>query len=533
MSSSTNRLLALAACTSDKTGDVTYSACATWCKPEAKQYHCQYCKCDFCDFCQHRGVLPAAPNRAPAIICPVAIFSSVLRLTACGNELLRSDNRHPVLLAGVNFFLEWMLHSHPDYSVVVHPDVSVSDDIRLLRRHVPSANLVRFVGVLWKDALPERASVDGLECSNGDASTGFLDKKCLESMDSFVAAATNAGLWVIITARAKYAAGWGYPTQPDAFHDAVIREQFLQMWHFLSQRYRSYDRIAGYEIMSEPRTKIVPQKVVMELMQAGCDVVHRNDINALCVVGPAPYYKAWNFDEGILLNRPNVLYTMDFFVPESYVMSDSSKSNVTFPGDFVCNDVYDTWWDQYCAQPKEWVHVDENWLRLTMRQVAARMRSEHAIPVYVNQWGVKGEVLPSRGRLKYASCLLSEMLRLNISNSYWIWRSQHKPGRSLDLPVWGFELLHTNGVEVGFDDDMLALLHAGFASSPAIPPPTHHDVPVRDVMLATVANSNIQPVECHGWCIDGSIREGEVSVCKSSKCWLCKFCKNHLQKNVQ
>ena len=134
-------------------------------------------------------------------------------------------------------------------------------------------------------AQPDRASVDGLECSEGDASTGFLKPRCLEAMDSFVAEATGAGLWVILTARAKYVAGWGYPAVPDAFHDAEQREQFLQMWHFLSMRYRGYDRIAGYEILSEPRTKIVPQKAVMELMRAGCDVVHRNDPNALCVVG--------------------------------------------------------------------------------------------------------------------------------------------------------------------------------------------------------------------------------------------------------
>ena len=37
------------------------------------------------------------------------------------------------------------------------------------------------------------------------------------------------------------------------------------------------------------------------------------------------------------------MYTLDFFVPEPYVMSDSSKSDATFPGEFACRDVYDTW----------------------------------------------------------------------------------------------------------------------------------------------------------------------------------------------
>ena len=183
------RVLALAVCTSDRTGDSTHSSCASWCKVDNRQYHCSFCKCDFCPFCSHRGVLPVAPKRAPDVICPTAVPNSALRLIACGNELRQTDNGQPVLLAGINFFLEWMLHSHPDYHPAAHPDVSSgtsSNDLREMRARVPAANMVRFVGVLWKDSLPERASVDGMECSNDDASTGFLDPRCLAKMDAFV-----------------------------------------------------------------------------------------------------------------------------------------------------------------------------------------------------------------------------------------------------------------------------------------------------------------------------------------------------------
>ena len=41
-------------------------------------------------------------------------------------------------------------------------------------------------------------------------------------------------------------------------------------------------------------------------MRDGCDAVHAHDPRALCVVGPAPYYKVFNFDERILLDRENV-----------------------------------------------------------------------------------------------------------------------------------------------------------------------------------------------------------------------------------
>ena len=59
-------------------------------------------------------------------------------------------------------------------------------------------------------------------------------------------------------------------------------------WRFLAARYRHLDRVAGYEIMSEPRTKMVAQRDVLAFMREGCEAVAEADPRALCVVGPAP-----------------------------------------------------------------------------------------------------------------------------------------------------------------------------------------------------------------------------------------------------
>ena len=154
-----------------------------------------------------------------------------------------------------------------------------------------------------------------MECGTEDEATGFLSAACLDAMDRLIRQATERGLWVIIAARAKYAAGWDWPAQPDVFHDASLRRKYYAMWSFVAARYSAWARVAGYEIMSEPRTKVVPQAEVMEFMQGGCDAVHAHDPRALCVVGPAPYYKAWELSDALLLPRRNVLYTFDFFVP--------------------------------------------------------------------------------------------------------------------------------------------------------------------------------------------------------------------------
>ena len=206
------------------------------------------------------------------------------------------------MLQGVNTYLEW----YKDYYGALDGGSSALD-VPHLRRALPAANCVRFVGLLWKDSI--KAS-DGLECFVNDASKGYLEDECVRYIDAMVKQATDAGLWVILAARAKYAAGW---SGPDVWHSATMRRQMLAMWSFVARRYKDIDRIAGYEIMSEPRTKTVAQARERDFMREGCEAVHAADPGALCVVGPRQYYKLWELNDDVL--RPpdsSTLYTFDF-----------------------------------------------------------------------------------------------------------------------------------------------------------------------------------------------------------------------------
>ena len=298
-----------------------------------------------------------------------------LRLTACGPDLYSSDGHpEPILLNGVNMYLEWRMP--PLY------DAKAIGDVESVRAHLPGANLIRFVGVLWKDSIKES---DGLECSTSDVNSGYLRTDCLRAMDTMMEQATEAGLWVILAARAKYAAGYTWPEQPDVWHDTELRTKMLKMWTFLAARYRHLDRVAGYEIMSEPRTKVVSQEYVMEFLQEGCDAIAKGDPRGLCVVGPAPYYKVWNFNEAVLLHRRNILYTFDFFIPWALVTTDSSKSDTSYPSRMRCASVYDTWWTNFCSSPEEMVMIDDTWLTAIIDDIPGRMRREYGVPVYCNQ----------------------------------------------------------------------------------------------------------------------------------------------------
>ena len=249
-----------------------------------------------------------------------------LRLSALCTQLF-DDHDQPVVLQGVNMYLEWYRNG---YGASLDSGSSALD-VPHLRRSLPAANAVRFVGLLWHDSV--KAS-DGLECSTADASKGHLDPICLQYIDALIQQCVDAGLWVIIAARAKYAAGW---SGPDVWSDHTLRRQMIVMWRFIAERYKHTPRIAGYEIMSEPRNKNIGQSAVTQFMREGCEAIHAADPRSLCVVGPRPYYKLWELSDQVLQPAgSNTLYTFDFFVPKNFVMSDSSKSGARFPSSWRC-----------------------------------------------------------------------------------------------------------------------------------------------------------------------------------------------------
>ncbi len=286
------------------------------------------------------------------------------RLTVQSTQLL-DDAGRPVLLQGVNMYFEWYRSS---YAAVRAGSAAL--DVPHLRRALPAANLVRFVGLLWKDSIKPS---DGMECSTDDAAQGYLDPECMRYVDALIRQATEAGFWVILAARAKYAAGWDTRAAPDVFHDAALRRKWEVMWQWVATRYKGTERIAGYEVMSEPRTKVVPQWQVRDAMRGACEAVHRADPRALCVVGPRPFYKLWELtDEVLQTSSRQTLYTFDFFVPKDFVMSDTLRQReqycshgegcygAAFPGTYPCSKVYDTWWrgQRGCSSSGAMVQVD-------------------------------------------------------------------------------------------------------------------------------------------------------------------------------
>ena len=332
-----------------------------------------------------------------------------------------------------------------------------------------------------------------MECSTDDEASGYLHHGCWTYIRAAIEQMTNAGLWVVVTARVKYAAGYTWPNDPDVFHDDELKRRFYVMWRWVARQLNDVDNIAGYEIMSEPRTRSVSQRDVMAVMAGGCDAVYEEDPLALCIVGPAPYYKMWTLEDDIDSmalpgrDRDNIVYTFDFFVPKAFVMSNTGSAvakgeePASFPDEYRCKDVYDTWWRGRCDGWDDYITIDVAWLRQVM-QIPVRLRERVRAPVFCNQWGVKDEVWQTNGRLTYANALLDIFATNGIHSTYWTWRSYAKGDRDVREPEWGFELVHNPGsasgqaerIEVG----MTNTLQNGFAKINRYPIPRCIDDPM-------------------------------------------------------
>jgi hypothetical protein len=148
----------MSACTSTQPHDAHEAGCTSWCAAAQAKVHCTWCKCKACAFCPGSAALALIadaklPPRYNCVRTPPPATPGPLRLTACGPDLYASDgSAMPVLLRGVNMYLEWRIGG-------IYEDKAATD-VPTLRAKLPGANLVRFVGVLWKDSIKE---TDGLE----------------------------------------------------------------------------------------------------------------------------------------------------------------------------------------------------------------------------------------------------------------------------------------------------------------------------------------------------------------------------------
>lgn len=291
----------------------------------------------------------------------------------------------------------------------------VSAEDRAVSDILPGTNLARLVMVHWLD---DETTKSGTDCYASDRpSDGYLSQKCLDQFDEIVQWATgDAGMWAIITARAALAGGDGGQGST-VFTNDTLRSQMIAMWGSLARRYKGTDGIAGYEVMSEPRT-MADKSVVHAFHQDACGAVWAEDPDAACIIGPAKFYNRGMYSDDYFLEG-KVIYAANFFEPKYWVGGDNK--DLAYGGQAKCGDV--TTASLYCPQGEDaMITLDKAWLQQQLDGVS-EFSEKHQVPMWIDQWGVHGDAGGGDAAQKqYLIDVLDVFDSKNLHWAYWVWR---------------------------------------------------------------------------------------------------------------
>ena len=347
------------------------------------------------------------------------------RLAIRGSNITLPDGK-PAHLRGFNLLFQLD-------TMYAYPRV---DTDGLLKRLLPGANIVRLVMLHWDDRPTEDAGPNNEnDCSEvqrgNDGHT--IRVRCLEQFDDVLRWTARQGLWAIITARASIAAG-----EPDdhgelgdtLFTDRSLRARFTKTWTTIADRYKSFEMIAGYEILSEPRVQPnqVPIEQVREFYEELITSVQRVDARTPIFVGPAPFYSRANLNGIHMPSKHNIIYNFNFFVPRPYVQQ--IDTSLSYPGNMKCCDLHDKDHRKCCpnaAHNADLSHmpccatpilVDKKAIEEELLE-AVTFGKTNGVPVLMDQWGV---MRGAAGRVGYLRDMLSLLEKHRVHNTYWQWR---------------------------------------------------------------------------------------------------------------
>eukprot|EP01084_Bolivina_argentea_P280688 480066_1 len=339
------------------------------------------------------------------------LSASGSRLTTKGSNILW-PNKTVAYLQGFNMLWDQRF------------DITENDP-SLMKSLLPKANIARLVMVHWADGNRTNPMTNKpyIDCKNNNASSGYLKQQCINEFDKRLNLMKQNNIWSIVTFRGEDAAGGGYPSQSDVFHNKTERKQFISMWKFLTQRYINQDMIAAFEIMSEPRTNL-PLTDVVNLYEETCYEIQKIDPNMICLIGPSEYYNICNLNATMIINSTQVIYTFDFFVPYDYVNAIKVNNEIiTYPGIMPCCQIApkSPCVPDWCSKSEcnKNVTINKEWISKALN-VGIKLRETNNIPILINQCRLHYN---TPNRLSYVNDIVSLMQQKNIHWTYWQWRN--------------------------------------------------------------------------------------------------------------
>lgn len=326
----------------------------------------------------------AAPKRKRQKPEQTESSNQAIRLRVNGSQILTPEGT-PIELKGINW--GWWGTAKPE---------DAQETARM------GANVVR---------MPFRWYFEGEKSDIRDSNApGNISPQGLALLDQYIDWCAKQKLWVILFAGSDEGAGGNpenYWTNPE------LKQEFLETWAFLAQRYKDKPYIAAYELLSEPHPKKpATSKDIRNFYQEVIAVIRQYDPNTPLIVGPNDHYDINQLEDAYIKKEKNLIYTFNFYLPTEYVKTQKRKEQglplVTYPGTFQDKQ------GQTIVLNKEYL--------IRILQPALNFRDQYNVPVFVNQVGVRSE---APGQLQYMTDVLDIFYKYKIPFTYWTYRTRH------------------------------------------------------------------------------------------------------------
>lgn len=325
--------------------------------------------------------LGLAPGRAASPPAP----AGAERLTVAGEQLLGPDGK-PVWLRGFNWG-RW--------------GTAMPEDGR--------GNAERGATVV---RIPFRWYFNGPKADiRSSGAPGHFDPGGLKHLDEQIRWATDAGLWVVLFAGSDK--GAGDSREANYWNNPALRQEFMEAWAFIVQRYKDTPRIAAYELLSEPHPK--KPATTADLRRLYEDLianVRRYDSRTPLVIGADDHYDI-NQLQGVYTRVDDkLIYAANFYLPTEYCKpwrrQNAMAAPNAYPGHYV---------DRHGVTRR----LDKDALAVLLKP-ALDFRARNRVPVFIDQVGCFGS---APGVLDYTRDVLGLFKANQLHYAFWTYRNFH------------------------------------------------------------------------------------------------------------
>jgi hypothetical protein len=250
-------------------------------------------------------------------------------------------------------------------------------------------------------------SGEGADIRQSDA-PGHLSPQGLAALDDMVRQATDAGLWVVLFAGSDLGAG---DADRNFWTDDALRQEFIETWAFLVQRYHQTPRIAAYELLSEPHPKRPASSAdLRRFYEELIAVVRLHDADTPLVIGANDHYDIGQLEDVLSTADDKLVYAANFYLPTEYCKPDrrgpQNPEPVRYPGSYLDAD----------GHPQT---VDAQALAAALKP-AEDFRTRHAVPVFIDQVGCVGA---APDVLAYTRDVLALLRARQFPWAFWTYRT--------------------------------------------------------------------------------------------------------------